>query len=90
MISPVITFERLLTLARQPFDPESISVVIRLQVENDNFPWLVMLRDEGNQNTKNIPISKGATEAEIEDAMIKVATEMSLIPVDKNGNDTTD
>lgn len=95
--NPIITWERLLTLARKPFDANSISVVVR-NPPSVELPFQVQIRDElrGGHGTV-VDVRRDQTEAEVEKLMQDAGLMLGFFKLedlddghDKIGNDTTD
>lgn len=89
MNSPVITFDRLQTLSRKPFDPETISVVVGVIAETCQMR--VVIRDEKSGASETLLFNPDTTEDQVNRLLLGAAEDLKLVPgPDKIGNDTTD
>lgn len=77
MNNPVITFERLQTLARLPFDIESVSVTVGHTIDTDQFR--VVIRDEHSKRHQQLFFNKTATEDQVNRLLLGAAQDLGLV-----------
>lgn len=74
----VITFDRLQTLSRAPFDIETVSITVGVIPETRQMR--VTIRDELNGNKQMLLFNEDATEEQVNRLLLGAAEDLKLIP----------